>query len=220
MSESTWTPTPASEQLQALLKGIVGYVLMPDDEETRDTANQGIRRAIDRLNTRNWNWALTHSTVTFAAGTQEYPLDEGFKAPRNFSLRDSSGVDRSRLAYLPWGAFLKECQWDFQGTPVYYSCANVNFFGIVRLDLSPTAQFVGTYPTGRLWYHRRVQYPSATGTALDVPAEVVGFIQAWAEGYTADRYAVNKALPAYGRAEKFLHECIVDDCHGQNTDWE
>ncbi len=220
MSESTWSPTPAATQLEALLKSALGYVLMPDGDEERDVAYQGVLRSVDRLNTRQWNWALTYSTVTFAAGQQEYTLDQSFKAPRNLSLRDSANVDRSRMAYLPWGTFLKECQWDSTGTPVYYSVANVNSFGVLRLDLAPSAQFAQLYPTGRLWYYRRVQYPTATGTALDVPSEVVGFVQAFTEGYLADRYAADKALAAYSRAEKFLHECIVDDCHGQQSDWE
>jgi len=172
------------------------------------------------MNTRNWNWALTYSTLTFIAGTQEYALDAGFKAPRNLALRDSAAVDRSRLMYLPWGTFLKECQWDYTGTPQYYSAENVNFFGVIRMDVAPSAGFVSQYPTGRLWYHRRVAYPTATGTGIDVPSEAVAFIQSWAEGYTADRFASDKALQAYGRAEKALHELIVDDCHGQQTDWE
>ncbi len=220
MSETTWTPTPYADSLLAIQKAVCGYVLMPADDETLDTALQGIRRAVDRLNTRQWNWALTYQTITFVEGTQEYALDQSFKSPRNLSLRDSSGVDRTRMAYLPWGMFLKECQWDQRGTPVYYSGSNVNFFGVIRLDLAPDAQFVGNYPTGRLWYYRRVQYPAATGTSLDVPSEVVGFVQAWAEGYTAERYATDKAAPAYARAERFLHECVVDDCHGQQSDWE
>ena len=220
MTESLWSPTPYADTFQTIQKLVAGYVLMPTDDEVLDCAAQGIRRAIDRLNTRNWNWALTYSTITFVAGTQEYGLDQAFKAPRNFALRDSAAVDRSRLSYLPWGTFLKEVQYEFAGSPTYYSGANVNSFGVIRLDLAPDAAFVATYPTGRLWFHRRVQYPSSSGTSLDVPSEVVGFIQASAEGFTADRYAVTKAAPAYIRAEKFLHELIVDDCHGQQTDWE
>ena len=220
MSESTWAPTPIADTYNTVQTMVAGYVLMPTDAEVLETAAAGIRRAIDRLNTRNWNWALTYSTITFVAGTQEYGLDQAFKQPRNFSLRNASAVDTDRLSYLPWGTFLKECQWGTTGSPGYYSGANVNLFGVIRLDLSPDAAFVALYPTGRLWYHRRVSYPSASGTSLDVPSEAVAFIQASAEGFTADRYAVTKAAPAYVRAEKFFHELVVDDCHGQQTDWE
>jgi hypothetical protein len=220
MSESTWTPTPITDTLTTIQKSVAGYVLMPTDDEVLETALMGIRRAIDRMNSRTWNWALTYSTITFVASTQEYTLDQGFKAPRNFSLRDSSAVDVDRLMYLPWGTFLKECQWDSTGSPSYYSGANVNYFGVIRLDVSPDATFVAKYPTGRLWYYRRIVYPTVTGNSIDVPSEAVAFIQAWAEGYAADRYAVEKAAPAYARAERQYHELVVDDCHGQQTDWE
>ncbi len=76
------------------------------------------------------------------------------------------------------------------------------------------------YPTGRLWYYRRTQYPATVGNSLDVPSEAVAFIQAWAEGYTADRYAVQKAAPAYQRGEMAFRDLVRDDCHGQQTDWE
>jgi len=220
MSESTWSPTPIGETFGAIQKAVAGYVLMPTDDEALDVAAQGIRRAIDRMNTRNWNWALTYSTITFVAGTQEYGLDQAFKAPRNFALRDVAATDVGRLSYLPWGSFLKECQWEGSGTPTYYSANNVNYFGVIRLDVAPSASFVATYPTGRLWFHRRVQYPSATGTSLDVPSEAVAYIQAAAEGYTADRFAVAKARDAYTRAEAMMLALIRDDCHGQQTDWE
>jgi hypothetical protein len=200
---------------------VAGYVLMPTDDEVLETAAAGIRRAIDRINTRTWNWALTYSTITFVAGTQEYGLDQAFKAPRNFSLRTSAAVDTDRLQFMPWGTFLKESNYDGPtGTPEVYSGSNVNAFGVIRLNVAPTAGWVASYPTGRLWFHRRVQYPSAAGTSLDVPSEAVAFIQASAEGFTADRFAVAKASPAYSRAERFFHELVVDDCHGGQTDWE
>jgi len=220
MSESTWTPTPYADTLGNVQKAVAGYVLMPTDDEVLETIFVGIRRGIDRLNSRTWNWALTYQTITFVAGTQEYTLDQSFKQPRNFSLRDTNSVDVDRLSYLPWGTFLKECQWDASGTPFYYSASNPNLFGVIRLDLSPDGSFVATYPTGRLWYYRRIQYPNATGTAIDCPSEVIRFIQASAEGYAADRYAPEKAAPAYARAERAYADCVRDDCHGQQTDWE
>jgi len=220
MSESTWAPTPYADTLTSIQKAVAGYVLMPTDPEVLETALMGLKRAIDRLNTRTWNWALTYSTITFVAGTQEYALDQSFKQPRNFALRNSSSVDTSRLSYLPWGTFLKECQWGTGGSPAYYSGANPNAFGVIRLDLAPDAAFVAAYPTGRLWYYRRIQYPSATGTSLDVPSEVVAFLQAHAEGYTADRHAPVKAQTAYSRADRSFHDIVSDDCHGQQTDWE
>jgi antirestriction protein ArdC len=47
----------------------------------------------------------------------------------------------------------------------------------------------------------------------------VGFVQAWAEGFAADRYAVAKAAPAYARAADFFRDLRADDNDVQ-TDWE
>jgi hypothetical protein len=221
MSESTWAPTPLTDTYQTIQKMVAGYVLMPTDEEVLETAAAGIRRAIDRLNTRTWNWALHDSALTFAAGTRDYALDTSFKAARNLLLYNASLVEVGRLSFLPWGTFLKETSGgNTGGSPCYYSGANPNVNGIIYLDASPGASWVAMYPTGVLTYYARVPYPSSSGTLVDVPSEVVGFIQASAEGFTADRYATAKAAPAYARAERFLHELIVDDCHGQQTDWE
>lgn len=223
MSESTWAPTPGAESLQAIQKAVAGYVLMPTDDEVLDTALQGIRRAVDRMNTRVWNWAATYQTITFVNGTQEYALDQSFKAPKNFALRNTNSIDVARLKYLPWGVFLKELQYDYSatatGSPTYYSAANVNLFGVVRLNIAAGAAFAATYPTGRLWYYRRIQYPVMSGTSLDVPSEAVAFIQAEAEGYTADRYATGKSSPAYARAEELYSELKADDNNTQ-SDWE
>jgi hypothetical protein len=221
MSESTWSPAPSADTYQLVQKLVAGYVLMPTDDEVLECAAAGMRRAIDRLNMRNWNWALQYDDITFVAGQADYVLDHEFKAPRNFEINDSGGLSIGRLGFKPWKAFVVENSSVFSsGDHGYYSVSNPHAFGLVTLDVAPTAAFVAATPTGRLWYYRRIQYPSSAGTSLDVPSEAVAFIQASAEGFTADRYAVTKAAPAYVRAEKFLHELIVDDCHGGQTDWE
>jgi hypothetical protein len=200
---------------------VAGYVLMPTDDEVLETAAAGIRRAIDRLNTRNWNWALTYDDITFVVDQVDYQLDTQFKNPRNFETNDASGNSTGRLMFVPWANFLKEnAVVSGSGTPYSYSASNVNLLGTVSLDIPPNATFVTATPTGRIWFYRRIAYPAAASTSLDVPSEVVGFIQASAEGFTADRYAVTKAAPAYSRAERFFHELVVDDCHGGQTDWE
>ena len=220
MSESTWVPTPIADTYQSIQKAAAGYVLMPTDDEVLDVAGVGIRRAIDKMNSRTWNWALVYNDITFVAGTQEYQLQTQFKQPRNFALRNTSGADVNRISFKPWGIFLKECQWGFVGQPNFYSVTNANLYGVLRLDLSPNSSFTSIYPTGRLWYYRRVSYPGGDSTSLDVPSEAVRFIQAQAEGYVADRYAVAKAASAYARAEQAYRDIVRDDCHGQQADWE
>lgn len=218
----TWTPSPAAETFGAIQKAVAGYVLMPTDSEVIDCAGQGLRRGIDRINSRNWNWLLAYDDITFVEGQYDYTLSRWFKAARNFELWDSNSVSRDRLGYVPWKTLITENP-DATvnaGTPCRYSVSNINATGLVTLDVAPSSGWVSTYPMGRIQFFRKVQYPVDAGTALDVPSEVVLFLQSWAEGYTADRYAVTKARDAYARAERILHELVVDDCHGQTADWE
>jgi hypothetical protein len=220
MSESTWNPSPAAETFSTLQKGVAGYVLMPTDPEVIDCASQGIKRAIDRLNMRNWNWALTYDDITFVENQYDYQLSSWFKAARNFEVWDVSSVSQFRLMYKEWKTFVVEhSNQASQGQPCYYSCLNSNATGLVTLNAAPTTGWIQSYPYGRILYYRRVQYPAAVGNSFGVPSEVVAYIQAQAEGYTADRWAVQKSRDAYTRAEILLRELIRDDCD-QQTDWE
>lgn len=221
MSESTWSSTPGTETFGAIQKSVAGYVLMPTDDEVLDCAAQGIRRAIDRLNTRTWNWLLTYDDITFVENQYDYVLTSWFKSARNFEIWNTSEQSEFRLMYKPWGTFVKEhSDQGAQGDPEYYSVLNSNATGMVTLNAAPSSSWIAAHPSGRLLYYRKIQYPSATGTSLDVPSEAVAYLQAAAEGYTADRYAVTKAQAAYQRSERFHHELVVDDAHGQQNDWE
>ena len=220
MSESTWSSSPGTESFGAIQKAVAGYVLMPTDPEVVDCAGQGIRRAIDVLNTRKWNWLLTYDDITFVSGQYDYQLSSWFKSARNFEIWNPSEESVFRMAYKPWGTFVKEhSNLATQGDPAFYSVLNSNSTGLVTLNAAPSSGWIAQYPTGRLLYYRKVQYPSATGTSLDVPSEAVAYLQAAAEGYTADRYAVGKARDAYTRASAVLRELVKDDNDVQ-TDWE
>jgi hypothetical protein len=220
MTESLWSPSPGASTFGEIQKGVAGYVLMPTDPEVIDCAGQGIKRAIDRLNTRNWNWALAYEDITFVAGQYDYSLNSSFKAARNFEVWNTSNLSVFRLAFKPWKTFvLEHANVAAQGEPCFYSVLNSNSTGLVTLNAAPSSGWIALYPTGRILFYRRIQYPSATGTSLDVPSEVVAFIQAAAEGYTADRFAVAKSKAAYDRAFEVLRELVKDDNDVQ-TDWE
>ena len=220
MSESTWSVSPNTETYDTIRKAVAGYVLMPTDPEVLDCAGQGLRRAIDRLNTRNWNWLLAYNDITFVAGQYDYVLSSWFKSARNFEIWNTNQESVFRLSYKPWGTFVKEhSNQAAESGPGFYSVLNSNSTGLVTLNAAPSADWIAQHPDGRLLYYRKIQYPSASGTSLDVPSEAVAYLQAAAEGYTADRYAVGKASAAYARAVDVLRELVKDDNDTQ-TDWE
>ena len=219
---SAFTPTPVAETVAMLQKQIAGYVLMPTNPEVLETALAGMRRGIDRLNTRNWNWALDYDDLDFAVDQYDYELTSWFKAPRSFEVWDTNGESVFKLGYKPWKTFLDQHQnLSLAVDPCVYSCSNPSAFGSVSLDAKPSAAWVSQYPQGRIWYYRRMQYPTgaALNQALDVPSPATLFVQAYAEGYVAERHAIDKATLAYARATQQFKDLVKDDNDVQ-TDWE
>lgn len=219
MAESTWAPTPAAPSLATLQKWVAGYVGYPQSDEALETALAGIHMAVDRLNARTWNWTLVSDDIPFNSATIDYPLTANFKKPQRFMILNPTGGQVFRLPFISWQSFLNEYQnSETAGDPCVYSCANVKEYGTISLDVFPTTDWVSKYPSGRLFYYRKVQYDSQDGTP-DWPSEFTPFVLGWAEGFVADRYAPAKAGPAYGRAEAALRELVRDDNDTQ-TDWE
>lgn len=226
MSESDWAPTPGGETVGTIQKQCASYVLQPTDTEVLERALFGMRRAFDRINARNWNWALTYDDIPFRVATDDdfgtdYPLTSWFKAPYNFEIWDTANNSIGKLKYEPWKLFLSKYQdRSFQWDPICYSCPNVHALGTVTLNAKPTEGWVSTHPNGRIWYYRYAQYPvaSALGSALDVPSAVAAFVYEFACGLVADTYAVAKAQAAYGRARDQFALLVKDD-NDVRTDW-
>lgn len=212
--------TPIGETFATLCKLALGYVLAaPDDTEAIEAAAAGFRRGIDRLNTRNWNRALTYDDISFVADQTEYELTSWFKAPHNFELWNTDSVSIARLAFKPWKTFLLEhTDASLSSDPAVYSVPNASDLGTVTLNCAPSVGWVEKYPSGRVWYFRNFQYPNGMGETLDVPSPFLAYLTAWAEGYVADRYAPDKAPAAYSRSREALRELVKDDNDTQ-TDW-
>lgn len=221
MGESSPTPFSSPDTLGTICTLAAGYVLMPDDDEAIEIAAAGVRRAIDRLNTRKWRWALSYQDITFVAEQQSYDLNEDFKAPRRFTIFDVNSREQFRLDYKEWTTFADEDLVSISGSgdPYCYSSGNSNDYGTISLNVAPSSTWVATYPTGRIWYFRRVAYPVISSDPILVPSEVGGFLLASAEAFCAARYAPDKESSARVRAEMLLKELRIDDLDTQ-TDWE
>ncbi len=190
-----------AETIQMLQKQIAGYVLMPTEPEVLESALAGMRRAVDHLNTHNWNSAVTYDDISFLAGQTDYDLNSQFKAPLNFEIWDSSERSVGRLEYKPWKTFLLEhSALTLESGPNVYSCSNPSEFGSLSLNAEPSADWVVKQPTGRIWYFRNFSLPVSSERPLDVAGSMTAYVQAFAEGYVAERHATGKANSAYQRA--------------------
>ena len=218
MGEATWAPTPATPTMATLQKWVCGYVGFPDDDEALETALAGIRQAIAKINTRDWNWAIVYEDMVSDATLVDYAVPSNFRKPYRLLAVDADGLTKFRLAYVPWKSFLDEYQEQTaSGDPCVYTVANMREYGTVSLDCTPRAEWVARYPTLRIWYYRNVQNDNQDGQP-DWPGFATPFVQSWAEGYTADRYAVTKASAAYAKAERHWHDMVRDD-NNTETDW-
>ena len=86
----------------------------------------------------------------------------------------------------------------------------------MTLNLAPDAGFVASYPTLRFWYARNVLFP-AGGEAVDVPASVEHYIEAYASWYAARRHARDRIEDAERDWRSIWQELVKMD-HEQ-VDW-
>ena len=220
MSESDWSPTPGVETLGTLTKAVTGYVGLPTDDEATEVAVACIRRAIDKINMQRWHWAYSYQDIQFVVGTVEYGAEPDMKAPRKCTLIDTDNLEAGILRYYPWAEFLERLSYIGAQDPCEYSLSNLHDVGTITLNGTVSAAWVAKYPTMRLWYYRRVLYPSAPSDVVDVPSEFNLYLSEYAKGCVAETYnAPVKAQSAYLRAEMALRDLIRDDNEIQ-PDWE
>ena len=220
MSESDWSPVPGVETLGTLTKQVTGYVGLPTDDEATEVAVACIRRAIDKINMRRWNWTIAYQDIQFVVGTAEYGAEPDMKAPRKFVLIGTDDLEAGLLTYIPWSEFVDRLSYEATTHPCEYSLSNLHANGVITLNGTVASDWVAQYPTARLWYYRRVLYPSAASDVVDVPSEFNLYLSEYAKGCVAETYnAPGKAQSAYVRAELAMRDLIRDDNEIQ-PDWE
>ena len=205
--------------LSSLRTEIARYVGKVDDDEALDLASSGIKSACGKLNRFVWKWALQFQDITFTADACEYPLDSFVKEPRRLMALDSSGHEVFRLGFKDFASFLEEHQnTQTQGDPCVYSIANIHKFGTLSLDVRPSTAWASKYPTGRLWYYRRIEPPNAPAEPADVPSEVEDFILWHAKALIASTYDKSKVDTAMMMATIAFKDLRFDNM--VSSDWE
>lgn len=219
MAESTWAPTPAATPIATLKKQVAGYCLMPTDTEALETALAGIQLAVDKINSRTWNWLVIDEEIIFDTAVIDYRLTSHFKKPQRLMLCDADGNTRQRLPFLDWQSFMNEYQDSTgRGDPCIYTVANIKEYGTLSLDVFPSSEFITKYPTGRVWYYRKCQRETESGGA-DWPSEFNPYVYHYACGMASSIYAPQRSGMAYGLAADCWRDLVRDD-NQQQSDWE
>lgn len=214
----TFTQIPASTAFSALYARVQNYVLSPSDTDAVSLAKEGINEAIDRLNTRNWNWARVASSITLTAGTQEYALNGAFRAPRMAELLGTSGEVQDRLMYLAPTEFSDLFPFrNITGTPSSYTIFDEFDNGKLTLDVTPSSSYVGIYPTLRFRYYKRVPKLAADADVFYGPTEAESFLVWYGRATIAAHWSPERIGFANQRQQEFWNMLLRSDSRQDTT---
>lgn len=214
--------TPGGKTFSELKSDVAKFILSPNDQDILQTAGEGIVDALRKINSVNWFWMLTSQDIPLVASTRTYSLAGQFKAPRHAEILRPDGTNAGRVYFLEGKSFSDEtANSTASGSPSHYTIYNAQDSLTVSFNIAPDAGFVASYPTVRLRYHKRIQYPVNNSDVIDVPPEVESFILWHAKSYIAAIHAPQKVAYAEGKAQEMWKLLRVDDRNvSQASDWE
>jgi hypothetical protein len=218
---SSFTPTPGGRACTDLKYDVASYVMAQNNDRALSKAQDFIRSAVARLNSRNWSWTLNYIDLTTVTGTTTYTVGATFKSPRHLALLDSSGNRQGALNYLDPKSFEYYTQTGVSGSadPFNYTVHSPHSLGAVDLDSSPSSTWATLYPTMRFWYNARVLPCSGSVSFLDVPDEVAEFVTWEAKSLMAAHFDTGKVGFAKAQANQLWTDIIRSDFREQSNDF-
>jgi hypothetical protein len=159
-----------------MMSEIASFTGGQDRPDVLAQARQAIFEAIRSFNAWAWTFNRVTEDITLSSpnsGTDaDYSLSENWRSPLRAQLVDSDGKTREHVEWIQWAIWVTELpdQSTTGSTPLYYTARNIHETGVVTVDPPPATADL-TYPTMRLFYHRRILCPS-DNTAINVPTEV------------------------------------------------
>ena len=160
-----------------LVRFVLNYLQIVDDNEAADVACDGLNNGIDIVNTEEWQWSLTSTSVTFTAGDDTPEIPANVKRPRKLWLNNSTPVRVTWLNYESPKVFVDRWTDATQnGEPQQYTIINANNALQMRLSHPPSAGWVTNYPTGTFWFYARIAHLNGDADVLDAPPEITPFI--------------------------------------------
>ncbi len=138
-----------------------------------DRAREAIFEEIRSFNSWAWTFNRVTEDITLTAdgATPNYTLAADWRNPLRAQMVDSSSKTRDDVTWIEWGDWVS--MFPDQSTtgsmPQFYTARNIHETGLVTVDPVPATTL--TYPTLRLYYHRRILCP-ADNEAINVPTEI------------------------------------------------
>src|SRR3989304_2023555 len=127
-------PIPGCQDFATLKSRVASYLRKPDSSDILQIAGYEINSAVRKLNSENWNWALTSTTITLVAATATYDLPTNFRAARMLERLTSGSVRSGKIYYLDPKTFNEETGGSSSGTPTRYTVHNFTDTQLLTLD--------------------------------------------------------------------------------------
>lgn len=215
----SFAATPATRSAARLQKEVAFYVAAPDDPEALELALLGLNDSIRRLNMRNWSWALDYDDIYTVAGTGDYTLSSGFRAPRAIELFDTDSLPAGSLNWYDPKTFVSKFPVRGDGSPCAYTAFNVADLGTFTLDCAPTADWVDKYPIIRLRYFRNMEILALPTDTITAPSHVESFVTWHAKMTVAASMSPERVGLAESQARIAWSLLLRDEIESQVSDW-
>lgn len=215
---SAFSPASGSSSLGSIRDEVARYVKMPNAAQGLQVAQQHIKSAIDRLNTRPWFFLLEVHDFTTAA-TRDYTVPTGLSKPRALHALDSSDNPNHSIPYLDPKTFDLEHPITGEArNPAAYTVYSRRDTGNLTLTHVPDSQFISEFPKLRFRYYKFLAMPSSLGNEIDVDGPAELFIKFYAKWLMALDFMPQKAVIARQEADTIWQDLIKLD--RDNTDWD
>ena len=169
---SNFPQTSKNRTLDSLKKELASFIDGDARDKNLDKAQQAIFEEIRSFNSWAWKFNRVTEDITLVAATADYTLKQDWRNPLRAQMVDSSGNTRTDVDWIDWSewvSFLPD-QSTTGSMPLNYTARNIHETGQITVDPVPASTL--TYPTLRLFYHRRILCPATGGTPINVPTEV------------------------------------------------
>ena len=168
---SNFPQTSKNRPVSSIIEELASFTGGQSREDIPVRAREALFEEIRSYNSWKWTFNRVKEDLTLVASTADYTLSQDFRSPLRGQMVDSSSKTRCEVSWIDWSDWASEVpdQSSTGSMPLLYTARNIHENGLVTVDPVPASTL--TYPTLRLFYHRRILCP-ADNEVINVPTEV------------------------------------------------
>lgn len=170
-ASSNFPQTSKGRVISAMMDELASFTGGKTRTDTLDRAREAIFEEIRSYNAWSWTFNRITEDITLVAAQADYSLAANWRNSLRAQMVDSSGNTREDVDWIEWGDWVstRPDQSTTGSMPLLYTARNIHETGQITVDPVPASSL--TYPTLRLFYHRRILCPG-DNAVINVPTEV------------------------------------------------